>query len=108
MKQKYDVYQKGNNPEYPKEANIWSFSQPIPEWLLDRAMISKIEDDTGKPILLTRERNTGEIEILASGGREVLITLKNKDSIILFSSTHPLLTITKHQLDLLYELNLRI
>lgn len=88
------------------EADIWTTTQPVPEWLSDRAKISGLRGD-GTPELFIRRRNTGEIEILESGGKDVLVTMKSRDSWLLFSKTHPIMSVTPHQLELLYELHLR-
>lgn len=106
MKQKYDVIQKGYNPDYPKEAYIWTQSQPIPEWLSDRAKVSGI-DKNGTPILLMRPKTLGGYEIYDSSGDSVLVSLNTDDSWILFSSTHPLISVTPHQLELLYDMYIR-
>ena len=106
MKQKYDVIQKGYNPDYPKEAYIWTPNQPIPEWMIDRAKISGF-NESGEPILCTRSKSSGGIEILDSSGKEVLVSIRTKDSWILYSSSHPLMSVTPHQLELLYDMHIR-
>ena len=106
MKQKYDVIQKGHNPDYPKEAYTWTPSQPVPEWILDRARISGF-NEKGEPILITRKRSSGGIDILEANGRDTLVSLRTEDSWILYSSSHPLMSVTPHQLDLLYDIYLR-
>ena len=95
------IHQKGYNPDYPVTAEIWKYGDPVPEWLSDRAEIKGL-DDSGKPILETRRETTGEIEILESGKRDILVKLKTEDSILLFSETHPIMSLTPHQLELLY------
>ena len=106
MKQKYDITQKGYNPDFPKEAYIWTPSQPIPEWISDRAKVTGFKEN-GEPILLIRQRTSGGLEILSTSGKEVLISLETSDSYVLFSSSHPLMSVTPHQLELLYDLHLR-
>ena len=96
--------QLGHNPKFPEKAEVWRHGvDPVPEWLSDMARIKEI-DSEGNPILDTRDCNTGEIEIIDSSGREVLIRLKGKDSVLLYSDTHPLITLTSHQLELLYKI----
>lgn len=106
MKQEYDVIQKGLNPDYPKEAYIWTPTQPIPEWLSDRAKVSGFKD-TGEPILSTISKTSGGLDIIESSGRNVLVSLKTKDSWVLYSSSHPLMSVTPHQLELLYDIHIR-
>lgn len=106
MEQWYDVCQRGLNPDYPKEAYVWTPNQPIPEWLLDRAKISGFEE-SGKPILYTRPKTSGGVEILDASGKNVLVSLETEDSWILYSKTHPLMSVTPHQLELLYNVYLR-
>ena len=98
----YSVTQTGDNPGYPKKAEVWKFGDPVPEWLSDRAQVKELSEK-GEPVLETRRCTTGEIEIIEAGGRGVLVRVKNKDSIVLFSETHPLISLTPHQLELLYE-----
>ena len=105
MKQKYDVTQKGYNPDYPREAYIWTLTQPIPEWILDRARISGFNEE-GKPILCTRPKTSGSLDILDSSGKDVLVSLKTEDSWVLYSSSHPLMSVTPHQLELLYDIHI--
>lgn len=101
--QKY-YKQTGYNPDFPMITEIWKYSEndPLPEWLVDRANIKGLDDD-GKPILDIRKGVSGGIEILESGGRDILVKLKTEDSYILFSKTHPILSITTHQFELLYK-----
>lgn len=100
--QNYNVIrQKGYNPDYPKVAELWRYGDPVPEWLSDRAEVKSLDQD-GKPILETRLETTGEIEILESGKRDVLVKLKSEDSYLLYSETHPIISLTPHQLELLY------
>lgn len=106
MKQKYDVTQKGYNPDYPVEAYIWTPTQPIPEWMIDRAKISGF-NESGEPILCTRLKSSGGIDILDSSGKNVLVSLVTEDSWILYSSSHPLMSVTPHQLELLYDIHIR-
>lgn len=107
MKQRYNtVTQKGNNPDYPKEAYIWTLSEEVPEWISDRAKISGFKE-TGEPILMIRRKSSGGLELLDSSGKETLISLKTEDSWVLFSSSHPLISLTPHQLELLYDIHFR-
>lgn len=101
MKHIYDIKQVGYNPDYPMEADIWTLSQPVPEWISDRAKISEV-NESGEPIVLTRKKSSGGLDIFDSSGREVLVSLDTEDSYILYSKTHPLISLTPHQLDLLY------
>lgn len=105
MKRKYDVTQRGWNPDYPKEALIWIPGNPIPEWLSDRAKISGIQGN--QVILATRPRTSGGYEILEPSGKNALVILERDDSVVLFSETHPILSVTPHQLELLYDMHLR-
>lgn len=95
------IKQKGYNPDYPKVAEVWKYGDPIPEWLSDRAEIKGL-DKEGKPVLDVRKETTGEIEILESGKRNILVKLKSEDSVLLYSETHPIISLTPHQLELLY------
>ena len=107
MKQKYDVTQKGYNPDYPKEAYIWTPSNPIiPEWISDRAKVIGFSE-SGEPILYTRPKSSGGFEILDTTGGSVLVSLRTEDSWVLYSTSHPLMSVTPHQLELLYEIHLR-
>ena len=106
MKHLYDITQRGLNPDYPKEAYIWTPTEPIPEWISDRAKIEGFKD-TGEPLLSVRPRTSGGMDILDTTGKEALVTLETPDSFVLYSSTHPLMSVTPHQLELLYELHLR-
>lgn len=99
--QNYKVKQKGYNLDYPLEAELWRYGDPVPEWLSDRANIAGL-DKEGKPILDVRNETSGAIEILESGKRDVLVRLKSKDSVLLYSETHPIISLTPHQLELLY------
>ena len=102
FKSMYEVKQKGNNPEFPDKAIVWKYGdKEIPEWLTDRANIKELNEN-GNPILDIRTRVSGEIEILESGGRDILVKLKNENSFLLYSKTHPILSVTEHQLKLLY------
>lgn len=99
--QNYKVKQKGYNPDYPLEAELWKYGDPIPEWLSDRANVTGL-DNEGKPILDIRNETSGAIEILESGKRNILVRLKSRDSVLLYSETHPIISLTPHQLELLY------
>ena len=100
--QKSEITQSGDNPDYPRKAIIWRYGiDPVPEWLSDRAKIKCI-DNNGNPQLEIRNGVSGEIEIIESGGRDVLVKTKTKDSILLYSETHPIISLTPHQLELLY------
>ena len=100
--QKY-YKQTGYNPDFPMITEIWKYNtDPIPEWLIDRASVKGFEDN-GKPILDIRKGVSGEIEIIESGRRNTLIKLRTNDSYILFSKTHPLISLTPHQFKLLYK-----
>lgn len=101
--QKY-YKQIGYNPDFPRITEIWKYDtdDPIPEWLIDRASVKGFEDN-GKPILDIRKGVSGEIEIIESGRRNTLIKLRTNDSYILFSKTHPLISLTPHQFKLLYK-----
>lgn len=96
------VIQRGDNSDYPKKATIWKIGDPIPEWLSDRAKVSGMNSN-GEPFLEMRNGKSGNIEIMDSGGRSVLVKLKDKNSYVLFSSTHPIISLTEHQLKLLYK-----
>ena len=95
------IKQKGYNPDYPEIAEIWKYGDPIPEWLSDRANITGL-DDNGNPVIETRKETSGEIEILKKKKRDVLVKLKSENSVLLFSETHPIISLTPHQLELLY------
>ena len=105
MKPKYDIIQKGDNPDFPKTAEIWTLSDPVPEWLIDRAKFLGFTEE-GQPEIDIREESGGYF-IPDSSGREVLVRLKGKDSFLLYSPTHPLISLTPHQMELLYEFDFR-
>ena len=95
--------QLGENLDYPKIAEVWRYGiDPIPEWLSDRADIVEL-DNNGNPVLRIRKFVSGEIEILESGGRDTLVKLKDSNSVLLFSKTHPIISLTKHQFEFLYK-----
>lgn len=95
------ITQSGRNLDYPETAELWCFSDPVPEWLSDRAQVKDM-DESGRMTLETRKRTSGEIEILESGGRDVLVVMKGEDAYLLYSETHQLISLTPHQIELLY------
>lgn len=95
-----ELRQTGKNPDYPMKADTWRMTDPIPEWLSDRAAV--LVDDYGEVSLKTRDETSGGIEILESGERNILVRMKTKDSILLYSKTHPIMSVTPRQLKLLY------
>lgn len=94
--------QRGWNPDYPATVDVWRYGEPIPEWLSDQVRIEEISEE-GNPIMTERRTNSGYIEIIGSDGTSVVVRLRNTESVIIYSSTHPLISLTSHQFELLYE-----
>lgn len=85
------------------EASVWSLDmKPVPDWISDRAKISGFDEETGEPIVMVKERSSGGLDIMEASGKDILLTLKTKDSLVLYSKTHPLMSVTPHQMELLY------
>lgn len=93
--------QKGHNPDYPIEAEVWDpQKEKTPEWLIDRVKIKSVDED-GNAIIDTREFNTGGYEILMPESKS--LKMETKDSVILCSETHPLFSLSLKKFNLLYE-----
>lgn len=95
------IQQIGENKKYPQKALIWEYGMKIPEWLSDRAKV-KFLDGEGNITLETSKSNTGSIDILDCSGK-ILVTMKDITSVLIFDKTYGIISLTRKQLDLLYE-----
>lgn len=103
--------QSGENNKYPRKIKTWTFGEEIPEWISDFAKIGFI-DGEGNLTLEVIETNEGGFEILRSDGQGILVKVKNKKDPVCISlgeeyntseTIKTIFSLTKHQLDLLYE-----
>lgn len=102
--------QRGLNEKYPKEIEVWKVNDEyIPEWISDRAKVESVKENGSLKIGI-RETNDGGVEIINSNGTGILVRVENKEEdYICFSKNEEkniikgVFSLTKHQLELLYE-----
>jgi hypothetical protein len=81
----------------------WKYSDPVPEWLSDRAKINAIDSNTGNPLIDITETNTGGYEVKDSTGRDILFRTKNRNDLVCFcSKTNRIFVLTSIQAHLIY------
>jgi hypothetical protein len=96
--------QKGKNPDYPKEAVLWRFTEidNIPDWVTNNFQMT-IRDD-GIPDLVYRETSKGYQIIMFSGETKKIINIKDKkEGGLIASKTHGILYLWEKAIDLLYD-----
>lgn len=96
--------QGGENEKYPKEVDIWTLQDPVPEWLSDAAKVKFVDGD-GNLTLDFVETSNGGIDIIDSSGNERLVNLVSKKSIVCHStSSGSIFSLTPIQFNLLYKI----
>jgi hypothetical protein len=96
------VQQIGENKKYPQKALVWEYGMKVPEWLSDQAKV-KFIDGEGNITLETQMSNIGSIGILDCSGKKTLVTLKDSGSVLIYEKSYGIMSLTKRQLNLLYE-----
>lgn len=94
--------QRGKNPDYPKEAILWAFSDELPDWISDNFKVY-INQETGETELVMRETTRGFELLLSSGTQFNTRVDKEKSGGMLYSKTHPIIYLTEKQISLLYD-----
>jgi hypothetical protein len=93
--------QRGENPRYPNEIEIWRLGLKVPEWLSDRAKVKFIDGD-GNITLEKRSLSGGGYDILDSSGLGVLVHAETMGSYICFDGSH-VFSLNEKQMWVLYK-----
>ena len=95
--------QKGKNPDYPREAILWRFTEiaNIPDWVSNNFQMTIGED--GIPDLVYRETSRGYQIVMFLGESKKKIDIEDKkDGGLVASKTHGILYLSEKAIDLLY------
>ena len=94
--------QKGRNFSYPEEGELWCFSEELPDWISDNFRVY-IDSEKNRTELYLRETSLGYELLLSSGVSSGIFIDKEKSGGLIRSKTHPIIYLTKKQIDLLYK-----
>ena len=96
--------QKGKNPDYPREAVLWRFTETtcIPDWVSNNFQMTIGED--GIPDLVYRESSRGYQVVMFLGESKKTIDIGDKkDGGLVASKTHGILYLSEKAINLLYD-----
>ena len=94
--------QRGENPKYPEEIEVWRKGDSVPGWLSDRAKV-KFLDGEGNITLERRNLADGGYEILDSSGLSVLARTTGQGDYICWGEDK-IFVLTPRQLEILYRI----